>query len=107
MDNKHIEDILRQSWSPEPPDRLREKVLRSSMEPASRIRRWKLAFVGLGVAVVILANTLDYARGNRLTALINNIRSSMSQQDLCDLKSQVARMRSFMTQEEENGGNPL
>ena len=78
MNDKLIEQKLRESFSPEPPAGMRERVLgRAGQElsPAqSRMRapwfmNWRLAMATAGVLVVLTGNVSEYCRGARLAAL--------------------------------------
>ena len=80
MDDKHIEDMLRDSWSPEPPEGMRERVLgRARQElPARRagwgllgMSGWKLAFASLCLLTILVSNLADSARQVRLAALMD------------------------------------
>jgi len=80
MDDKRMEESLRSAWSPQPPDGMRERVLRRAHEQSARSRsarpifgvaRWKFAFAGLGIAVVLLGNTADYARQSRMAQMMD------------------------------------
>lgn len=81
MNDKLIEQKLRESFSPEPPAGMRERVLgRAGQElsPAqSRMRapwfvNWRLAMATAGVLVVLTGNVSEYARDARLAALTNS-----------------------------------
>ena len=75
MDDKRIEDILRESWSPEPPDGMRERVLRKSRQQVarrpSRIRfTWRMALAGLGIAIVVGSNLADRSTQSRMAVMM-------------------------------------
>jgi hypothetical protein len=79
MDEKRIEDLLKKAWGPEPPDGMRERVLRKGREALAhknqekrglKIMTWRFALATLGILVVLLTNTLDYMRHERLTAMM-------------------------------------
>lgn len=80
MDDRRIENMLRESWSPQPPDGMRERVLRRAQAESERSRsarpifgvaRWQFAFAGLGIAVVLLGNIADYARQSRMAGMMD------------------------------------
>ena len=83
-DETRIEQLLRDAWSPEPPDGLRGRVLRRAQEETAGARRmytrlrlspWKLALAGLGLALVVLSNLSDGARDARIAAMVEGGRS--------------------------------
>lgn len=85
MDDRQIENMLRDSWDPQPPDGMRERVLRRAQEQSARSRsgrpilgtaRWKLALAGLGIAVVLLGNISDYARQSRIAQMMDGVSST-------------------------------
>lgn len=76
MNDKRIEDMLRKSWSPEPPEGMRDRVLRGSRQKnGDGCRRfqftltWRGALVGLGLVLVFVANTSDGTTQSRLTEM--------------------------------------
>jgi len=82
MDDKHIEDMLRDSWSPEPPEGMRERVLGRAREEllarkAGRglrgINGWKLAFASLALFAILVSNLVEYARQERLAAMMDGV----------------------------------
>lgn len=92
MDDKRIEDMLRDSWQPEPPGGMRDRTLRlARKELAGRqsrilgISRWKLALAALGIAIVLLTNAANSRVDKRIYMIV--CRQSPS----C-LNAQVAQM---------------
>jgi len=77
MDEKRIEDMLRKSWSPQPPDGMRERILRQSrveLHKSSKTTiwgasRWKFALVSLAVAIVVICNISDHQRSVRIAKM--------------------------------------
>ncbi|MBI3947694.1 MAG: hypothetical protein HY321_17370 [Armatimonadetes bacterium] len=75
MDDERIEEMLRESWRPEPSPGMRERVLRRAGEaapPARRRRRagrWQYALACLGILSVALAGASDAARRGRIAAV--------------------------------------
>ena len=86
MNDKQIEDVLRESWSPEPPDGLRARVLRGSrtelLHKQARSARpwftWRMALTGLGIAVVLVTNISDRVTQSRVAEIANPRPSSAS-----------------------------
>lgn len=79
MNDKQIVDILRESWSPEPPEGLRERVLRGSrtelLHRRARSARpwftWRVAVAGLGIAIVLATNISDHIMQSRVAEIAN------------------------------------
>lgn len=76
MNDKHIEDILRESWSPESPDGMRDRVLRKTRESmlqeerAPRLRlAWRFVLVTAGVLIVFLTQLADRSTQMRLARM--------------------------------------
>ena len=76
MDDKRIEDMLRESWKPEPLDGMRDRVLRASRQelvhadrPLARVLRWKPLLASLAAVIVLLTNIADRQVQTRLAAL--------------------------------------
>jgi hypothetical protein len=80
MEDKQIEELLRESWQPEPPDGMRKRVMNRARRelrprwfflPRLALPRWQAAFA-LAAAVIMLACGIsNSARENRLAALEN------------------------------------
>ncbi|MCL5103053.1 MAG: hypothetical protein M1133_02910 [Armatimonadetes bacterium] len=79
MNDHQIEDMLRRSWRPEPPDGMRDRVLRRARAELAKpkpgrvfgMSRWKLALTGIGIAIVIFTNVSDSVRQSHLSAMIS------------------------------------
>ena len=77
MDDKRIEDMLRKSWSPQPPDGMRERILRQSrveLRKSSKstiwgVSRWKFALASLAVAIVVICNVSDHQCSVRIAEM--------------------------------------
>ena len=76
MDDKRIEDVLRESWQPEPPDGMRDRVLRTARQeltrahrPLARVLRWRPLLASLAAVIVLLTNIADHRVQTRLAAL--------------------------------------
>lgn len=77
MDDRRIEDMLRESWQPEPPDGMRDRTLRLARKELSNkqtrilgISRWKLALVAFCIAIVLLTNAANSRVDNRIDAIV-------------------------------------
>lgn len=104
MDDKHVENMLRDSWDPQPPDGMRERVLRRAHEQSARSRsarpilgtaRWKLALAGLGIAVVLLGNIADYARQSRMAQMMDGVsaaRAAVGKRSLLEQRREIEKL---------------
>ena len=79
MDDRRIEDVLRDSWQPMPPDGMRDRTLRLARKELARRqggRRilgmgwWKIALPALGIMIVILTNVADSRLEERIDAMV-------------------------------------
>ena len=80
MDDRRIEEMLRESWSPEPPNGMKQRILQRNREelarqrsrrPAFRISRWKPLLASMAILFVILANVSDRAAQSRLAKMMD------------------------------------
>ena len=76
MNDKRIEEMLKESWSPHPPDGMKERILRRSREEISRKRtrifmvaNWKPALATAADLLVILTNVSDHLCQKRISAM--------------------------------------
>lgn len=75
MNDKQIEDLLRGSWSPEPPDGMRDRTLRGSRsaqerQPMShRWVNWRAGFVTAGLLLIVLTSLLDVGTQRHLAQI--------------------------------------
>lgn len=107
IDDNRIEELLRESWQPEPPDGMRERVLdrarpqlnrRRFWFPRIAIRRWQLGLAAAALLVVVICGQSDSARVSRLAALENgqvvNTNMLMAQRPLTlgQTRSEVERL---------------
>jgi len=88
MDENRVEEMLRGSWSPEPPDGMRERVLSRARREPRVVRlfgmpRWQAALVIASVLVVLFSGFSDSARHRRLAALGNGAQSATSRVASC------------------------
>lgn len=88
MDDKRVEQLLRESWNPDPPDGMRERVLDKASRQASR--RWTLrehsrqaATVAASLLVVLLTGLSDRARQARLASMSDGIQTTHTQLAAC------------------------
>lgn len=78
MNDSKIEYLLRQSIDPQPPDGMRERVLRNArlqlkQQPRWRVLLgWKPVLVLLTLLVIMMSSVDEHARNVRLSALIGN-----------------------------------
>ena len=78
MNDDRMEELLRKTWQPEPPEGMRERVLARAYEKMAKRRRfdftwmlgWKPALTALGIAIVLLSSIADNRREARLTAMV-------------------------------------
>jgi len=82
MDDRHIEEMLRESWKPEPPEGMRERVLRRARQELARsgrpvigISRWRFAAASLALLAILLTGLSDAARQSRLSAMMDGASS--------------------------------
>lgn len=76
MDDKRIEETLRESWKPEMPDGMRERVLRAARQgllsahrPRLRFPRWKPLLAGIAIVIVLSTSIANHQVETRLAAL--------------------------------------
>ena len=71
MDDRRIEELLRDDWQVQPPDGMRERVLNQARGESARERskptiigmnRWSAALASLGIVLVVLTTVSDHAR---------------------------------------------
>ena len=85
MDDRRLEELLRDSWSPLPPEGMRERVLRRSREELARRRPriawlvgWKPALAAVAVLFVLMMNISDYATSRRIAALTDGVTTKIT-----------------------------
>jgi len=78
MDDKQIEEIIRDSWSPCSPKGMKERVLRNCRNELSKPRKslafcfgWQSAFTSLTILVLLFSMYSDHARQQRLSLLLD------------------------------------
>lgn len=76
MEDKRIEEMLRECWTPEEPEGMKARALRQSRQEFGRQHtrrlinsRWKLALTCAGILIVLATSISDHARQNRLSAM--------------------------------------
>ena len=81
MDDNRIEDLLRKSWQPEPPEGMRGRVLERAGSELHRRRfrlmwpvlpRWQVGLAAASLLVVLVCGISNSARESRLAALENS-----------------------------------
>lgn len=106
MNDKRIEEMLRECWTPQEPDGMRDRVLRRSREelPRRNSRRpvfgfigWKPALVGLAFLVIIVTGLLDGMYQGRINAMVDGsnpgtMPSAMCKIDLMSRKYELDRL---------------
>lgn len=77
MDDKHIEDLLRDTLRVTPPEEMRNRTLRLARQelkkpksPILGMSRWKAVLAVGGVAVIILTSISDSARQKRIDDMV-------------------------------------
>ena len=82
MNDKQIEQLLKEIWSPKPPDGMRERVLRRSREELKHARPtwlgWKPAFATVGILMVLASGVSDHCRQVRMARLMDGASPKMS-----------------------------
>jgi hypothetical protein len=89
MDDKRIEEMLRESLSPSDDAMTRlerrarqELTAKRSGRPAYGFLTWRTALATLGILVIIMSSVIDGSRQKRITLMTGGGHSSM----MCDLK---------------------
>lgn len=79
MNDKRIEEMLKENWSPNPPDGMKERILRRSREEIARkhsrvflVANWKPVLAAVAALLVILTNVSDYRCQTRISAMMND-----------------------------------
>jgi len=82
MEDKRVEELLRESWSPRPPDGMRERVLRRSREEIRQTRPtrigWRPIFATIAIVMVLGTGISDHCRQMRLANLMDGASPKMS-----------------------------
>ena len=61
---------LLDAWEPEPPDGMRERVLRKALEKKSpKAAKWRFALAAIGIFIVLVMNFLNFRVQARITAM--------------------------------------
>lgn len=77
MDDKRIEEMLRESWATQPPDGMRERTLRRARAELRRRRRpailqWKPLLASLAVLILLATGISDHCRQSRLSLMVGS-----------------------------------
>lgn len=82
MNDKKIEELLRETWSPKPPEGMRERVLRRSREELRQSRPtklgWRPMFATIAILMVLGTGISDHYRQVRLARLMDGASPKMS-----------------------------
>jgi len=85
MNDNRIEEILKESWSPHPPDGMKERILRRSREEIAHKRtwvfpvaNWKSALTTAAVLVIVFTNVSDYQCQKRIAAMMDGSKSRLT-----------------------------
>lgn len=79
MDDKHIEDLMRNTLHVTPPEEMRHRTLRLARQELRkqqtrpqilRMSRWKAALAVCGVLIIILTSISDSARQKRIDEMV-------------------------------------
>lgn len=116
MDDRNIEEMLRRSWQPEPPEGMRERVLRRSRQEPERGRpTWRFllrkpVFAALALAVVLAVNVSDHYRQARMSALTHATYAKPLPGDLLRQRREMEKLLAQYAPDYrpvENGGEQL
>lgn len=118
MDDKRIEDMLRESWQPEPPEGMRDRVLRKRRQAVRETAptsphgwfSWRVALAGLGVTIVIATGLADRGTQARLARIAGErslANSAMIARRPCTLGSWRAGMTCLLSDTEVIRGDEL
>ena len=78
MEDREIEELLRESWQPEPPEGMRDRVISRAKRELGRrilwfprlvIPRWQVGLAVAALVIVIACGISNTARENRLASL--------------------------------------
>jgi uncharacterized paraquat-inducible protein A len=82
MNDKQIENLLKECRFPEPPTGMRERVLhragRELTHSRPRLLTWKSALVCAGVLIILVSNCMNFACEKKLAAMTGSGNSSIS-----------------------------
>ena len=101
MEDKKIEELLRESWSPKPPEGMRERVLRRSREELRQSRPtkvgWRPVFVTIAILMVLGTGISDHCRQVRMARMMDGASPKMSTPfDLSSLLKQRKQIESLL-----------
>jgi hypothetical protein len=111
MDDKHIENLLRDSCTTSVPEGMRDRVLRRSRQELASGRRakspifmfsWKSALVSLALLVILGTNVSEYARQCRFAVMLGG-NGSASQVKPLELQEQRKLMGELMAMSSDAG----
>lgn len=114
MDDKHIENSLREAWNPQPPDGMRERIMRASrQELAGRQRgrsnillvRMKFALAALVLLTILFTNISEYARQCRMSALVGG--SPVKSINLRERNRMIGELMASSSSDDQQPGESL
>ena len=82
MNDKQIEELLKESWSPRPSEGMRERVLRRSREELRQSRPtkvgWRPVFATIAIVMIFATGISDHCRQMRLARMMDGASPKMS-----------------------------
>lgn len=91
MDDKHLEDMLRECWTPAESDGMQERILARSIEALghgkrrpARVLGWRPALVLMGILTVLVTGAFDRANQSRITVMVEGPNAGMLQSTTCE-----------------------
>ena len=121
MDDKHIEDLLRNTLRATPPEGMWDRTLRLvRQQPSSRhtsgMSRWTVVFAALSIAIVAFTSVSECKREQRIATLTGGSSGSVDRsapdrsflkmrREMSDMLARIPSVR--YSQDDREGGNPL
>ncbi|MHB1456573.1 MAG: hypothetical protein ACYC0V_06630 [Armatimonadota bacterium] len=100
MDDKHLEDMLRECWTPAESDGMQERVLARSIEALGHGKRrpalmlgWRPALALMGILTVLVTGAFDKANQSRITAMVEGPNAGMMPSTTCKVDFLSSRYR--------------
>jgi len=83
MDDKHIEDLLRNTLRATPPDGMWDRTLRlarqqRAVRPTPRTSRWTVTLAALSIVIIVLTSVSECRREERIATLIGGRSGAVS-----------------------------
>lgn len=115
MDNKHVEDKLRNTLQVKLPPGMRDRILRQARQsrtdrPIFGMSRWKAAFVALSLMIIAFTGISEHGRGERIAALTGGSNSSVSDRNFLRMRLGTGNMLARIPEDcsshnDRSGGN--